>query len=176
MSHFEDMSLQPWFIASACGAVLIGFGILAFLIQLYVSFKRREKLVDESGDPWGGRTLEWSTSSPPPAYNFAFTPRVHELDAWHDMKSRGYQRPRTGFIDIHMPRNTSAGIILSGISAVLGFALIWHIWWLAGLALVGLIGTAIGHSFNDDRDYHIPAREVTGIEDARSQQLAALRA
>ena len=176
VSHFEDMSLQPFFVVAAFGAVLIGLGILAFLIQLRVSFKKREQLRDDSGDPWGGRTLEWSTSSPPPAYNFAFTPRVHELDSWHDMKARGYERPRDGYVDIHMPSNTSAGIILAGISAVVGFALIWHIWWLAGLGFVALIGTAIGHTFNYDRDFHIHADEVTGIEDARTKQLAALRA
>ena len=174
VSHFEDMSLQPFFVVAAFGAVLIGFGILAFLIQLYVSIKRREQLKDESGDPWGGRTLEWSTSSPPPAYNFAFTPRVHELDAWYDMKNRGYQRPQKGYLDIHMPSNTAAGIILAGISAVVGFALVWHIWWLAGLGFVALIGTAIGYTFNYKRDYHVHAKDVTAIEDARTRQLAAL--
>jgi hypothetical protein len=97
-----------------------------------VSFIRREALRDTTGDPWNGRTLEWSTSSPPPAYNFAFTPRIHDNDAWYDMKKRGYQRPVEGFIPIHMPKNTGAGFVLAGLSAVCGFALIWHMWLLAG--------------------------------------------
>ena len=41
-------------------------------------FIRRDSLRDTTGDPWNGRTLEASTSSPPPAYNFAFTPRVRK--------------------------------------------------------------------------------------------------
>ena len=156
VSHFEDQSLQIWFQIAAFGAVLIAVGIAAFAIQLIVSFRRREALVDETGDPWDGRTLEWSTSSPPPPYNFAFTPRVHDLDAWWQMKQHGFQRPESGFIPIHMPKGTWAGIVLSGISVVIGFALIWHMWLVAGVSFVALIGTAIYHTFNYDRDYYIP--------------------
>src|SRR5579859_7214643 len=113
LRHFDDPSLQIWFQIAAFGAVLIFLGILAFLMQLFVSFRRREALRDTSGDPWNARTLEWSTSSPAPEYNFAFTPLVHDQDAWHDMKQRGYQRPEQGFIPIHMPKNTPAGLILA---------------------------------------------------------------
>ncbi len=86
LSHFDDPSLQIWFQLAAFGAFLILLGIGCFLVQLVVSFLRRDSLRDATGDPWNGRTLEWSTSSPPPVYNFAFTPRVHDGDAWHDMK------------------------------------------------------------------------------------------
>src|SRR6266567_4549674 len=82
---FDDPSLQVWFIIAGVGAAMIAVGILAFLIQIFVSVRNREALREDSGDPWGGRTLEWSTSSPPPAYNFAFTPVIHERDAWWDM-------------------------------------------------------------------------------------------
>ena len=174
MSHFEDPSLQIWFVIAALGAVIILFGIVAFLVQIIVSIRNREALRDETGDPWGGRTLEWSTSSPPPAYNFAFTPVVSELDAWWDMKARGYERPTTGFIPIHMPANTGAGVVLAGISVVLGFALIWHIWWLVVVAFVALIGGAIVHTFNFKRDYYIPAEEVVRVEDARTEALRSL--
>ncbi|RUU76158.1 cytochrome o ubiquinol oxidase subunit I, partial [Mesorhizobium sp. M7A.T.Ca.TU.009.01.1.2] len=126
-----------------------------------------------TGDPWDGRTLEWATSSPPPAYNFAFTPVVHDLDAWADMKNRGYQRPLTGFRDIHMPRNTGAGVVLAGLSVVLAMALIWYIWWLAIVSFVALIGYAIAHTFNYDRDFHIPSSDVTRVEDERTRLLAA---
>ncbi|PHR63730.1 cytochrome o ubiquinol oxidase subunit I [Alcanivorax sp.] len=172
VSHFEDQSLQIWFQIAALGAFLIAIGIAAFIIQLVVSFLRRESLQDETGDPWDGRTLEWSTSSPPPPYNFAFTPRVHDLDAWWQMKQHGFQRPESGFIPIHMPKGTWAGIVLSGISVVVGFALIWHMWLLAGVSFVALIGTAIYHTFNYDRDYYIPAEEVERIEAERTRVLA----
>ena len=174
VSHFEDPSLQIWFVIAAMGAVIILGGIVAFIVQIVVSIRNREALRDETGDPWGGRTLEWSTSSPPPAYNFAFTPVVHQLDAWWDMKARGYERPTTGYIPIHMPANTGAGVILAGISTALGFALIWHIWWLAAVSFVALIVTAVAHTFNFKRDYYIPAEEVVRVEDARTEALRSL--
>lgn len=171
LSRFEDPSLQIWFVVAAFGAVLIAFGILCFIIQIAVSIIRREQLSDTTGDPWDGRTLEWSTSSPPPAYNFAFTPIVHDLDAWADMKKRGYRRPLGGFKPIHMPRNTGAGVIIAGLATICGFALIWYIWWLVALSFVGVIATLIIHSFNYDRDFHIPAEAVLREEDSRSQLL-----
>ena len=172
VSHFEDQSLQIWFQIAAFGAVLIAVGIAAFVIQLVVSFKRREALKDETGDPWDGRTLEWSTSSPPPPYNFAFTPRVHDLDAWWQMRQHGFKRPESGFIPIHMPKGTWAGVVLSAISVACGFALIWHMWLAAAVTFVALIGTAIYHTFNYDRDYYIPAEEVERIEAERTKVLA----
>ena len=141
------------------------------IVQFAVSIKNREKLRDVTGDPWDGRSLEWATSSPPPAYNFAFTPVVHDLDAWYDMKSREAARPVKGFRDIHMPKNTGAGVVLAALSAVVALAMIWYIWWLAILGFAGIVGFAIWHSFDYDRDFHIPAEEVTRIEDARTAAL-----
>ncbi|GKS88992.1 MULTISPECIES: cytochrome o ubiquinol oxidase subunit I [unclassified Acidovorax] len=173
MSHFEDMSLQIWFQIAAFGAVLIALGIGSFLIQLVVSWRNREALRDTTGDPWGGRTLEWSTSSPPPAYNFAFTPQVHDNDAWHDMKQRGYERPLGGFIPVHMPKNTAAGVVIAGICTVLGFALIWHMWLLAGVSFAALLVVSIAHTFNYQRDYYIDAETVARTEADRTRLLAS---
>ncbi|PSJ61538.1 cytochrome o ubiquinol oxidase subunit I [Pseudaminobacter soli (ex Li et al. 2025)] len=172
MRVFDDPSLQIWFVIAAFGAVLIAIGIAAFLIQIYVSIRRREELTDPTGDPWNGRTLEWSTSSPPPDYNFAFTPVVRDNDAWWDMKKAGYKRPLSGFKPIHMPRNTGTGVILAALSVALGFGLIWYMWWLAAASFIGIIATAIGHTFNYHRDFHIPASEVTQTEEARTRLLA----
>lgn len=171
MSQFQDPSLQIWFVIAAIGAVLILFGIIFLIVQLYVSFRRRHALRDVTGDPWNGRTLEWSTSSPPPDYNFAFTPRVHDNDTWADMKKQGYQRPRSGFTAIHMPRNTGAGFIIALLSTVVGFALIWHMWPLAVLAFIATMAAIIIHTFNYERDYYIPAEEVTRTENARTAML-----
>jgi cytochrome o ubiquinol oxidase subunit 1 len=171
--HFDDPTLQPFLTVSAIGVFIIMAGIAAFVFQLIISYFRREQLRDHTGDPWGGRTLEWSTSSPPPPYNFAFTPVVHDLDGWADMKKRGYDRPVEGFKPIHMPRNTAAGVVLSGLSTVLGFALIWYIWWLAALSFVALLATAIYHTFNYNRDTSIPADDVARLEGLRTAQLAA---
>lgn len=169
---FDDPSLQIWFIIAGIGAALIACGIAAMLLQFGLSIARREQNRDVTGDPWNGRTLEWATSSPPPAYNFAFTPIVHDLDSWDGMKRAGVQRPVAGFRPIHMPRNTGAGIILSGISMVCGFALIWHIWWLAVASFAALLFTAIAHTFNYRRDYHIPVETVEATEAARTRELA----
>jgi cytochrome o ubiquinol oxidase subunit 1 len=173
MRYFDDPSLQIWFIIAAIGAAMIAIGIAAFLIQFGVSVRNREALRDVTGDPWDGRSLEWATSSPPPSYNFAFTPIVHDLDAWHDMKLKNAVRPVTGFRDIPMPRNTGAGIILAAMSATFALAMIWYIWWLAALAFVGLLATAIGHTFDYDRDFRISADEVAFAENERTRQLQA---
>ncbi|HEY4292559.1 cytochrome o ubiquinol oxidase subunit I [Luteibacter sp.] len=173
MNHFEDPSLQIWFQIAAFGAFLIALGIGSFLIQLWVSYKRRDELRDVTGDPWHGRTLEWSTSSPPPAYNFAFTPVIHDTDAWWDMKERNAGRRVDGYLPIHMPKNTGAGIILAGFAFVFGFAMIWHMFLVAGLTFAALLVTAIGHTFNYKRDYHIPADVVARTEAARTEELAA---
>ncbi|QOT80242.1 cytochrome o ubiquinol oxidase subunit I [Cupriavidus basilensis] len=173
MSHFEDASLQIWFQLAAFGAFLIALGIGCFLIQLVVSYRRRESLRDTTGDPWDGRTLEWSTSSPPPQYNFAFTPVIHDNDAWWQMKEHHYQRPQQGFIPIHMPKNTSAGIILAGLSTVLGFALIWHMWLLVIVFFAAILIVAIGHTFNYKRDFYIPADDVVRTEAERTRLLAS---
>ncbi|GLS20817.1 cytochrome ubiquinol oxidase subunit I [Labrys miyagiensis] len=173
LRHFDDPSLQIWFVIAAFGALLIAVGIFALLMQFYVSFKNREQLRDTTGDPWDGRTLEWSTSSPPPVYNFAFTPVVHDLDTWADMKSRGYQRPLEGFKPIHMPRNTGAGAILALFSAGFAIGMIWYVWWLAILCFVAAVVVAIGHTFNYNRNFHIPAEQVIATENARTRLLAA---
>lgn len=176
LSQFEDASLQPYFIVAAFGAVLVLGGILSFIWNIIYSVIHRDKLRDVTGDPWDGRTLEWATSSPPPQYNFAFSPVIHDLDAWSDMKQRGYKRAESGFVSIHMPKNTGAGIILAGLSTIMGFALIWHVWWLAIAAFVSVIGGAIYHTFNYKRDYYIPAEEVKEVEDERTRVLKEFNA
>ncbi|OEZ63644.1 cytochrome bo(3) ubiquinol oxidase subunit 1 [Duganella sp. HH105] len=171
MNHFEDPSLQKWFIIAAIGALIIAAGIGAMLVQFYVSWKNREKLRDVTGDPWGGRTLEWATSSPPPDYNFAFTPVVHESDSWADMKANNYKRPTKGFVAIHMPKNTAAGFIISALTFALGFAMVWQMWIPAALAFVAMMAAIITHTFNYKRDYYIPAEEVVRTEEAHTRLL-----
>jgi cytochrome o ubiquinol oxidase subunit I len=173
---FDDPSLQIYFVVAAFGAVLIALGIGSFLVQIAVSIKNREKLRDVTGDPWNARTLEWSTSSPPPVYNFAFTPVVYGIDAWWDMKQHGYKRPLEGFKPIHMPSNTGAGVLLAVLSAITAFGLIWYMWWLAALGFVALIGSAIAHTFNYNRSFNIPREQVVDTERERTQLLQAVGA
>ena len=171
MQHFDDPSLQIWFVIAAGGAGLIALGIASQIVMFVVSIRRREQLRDLTGDPWGGRTLEWSTSSPPPDYNFAFAPVVHDSDAWWDMKRRGFSRPRQGYKPIHMPRNTATGAILGGLSFVFGFAMIWYMWPLAAASFVAIVAVTIFHTFNYDRDFYIPADVVGREETQRAREL-----
>ncbi|MEC3950010.1 cytochrome o ubiquinol oxidase subunit I [Sphingobium sp. HWE2-09] len=173
MRVFDDPSLQIWFQIAAFGALMIAAGIACMFVQFAVSIINREKLRDTTGDPWNGRTLEWATSSPPPDYNFAFTPVIHDNDAWADMKKRGYQRPLTGYEAIHMPSNTGTGIIIAGLSVAFSVGMIWYIWWLAGLSFVGILAVAIGHTFNYKRDFYIPQDVVERTEGERTALLAA---
>ena len=171
--HFDDPSIQPYFIIAGIGALIILVGILGFVMSIVMGIVKRKELADTTGDPWHGRTLEWSTSSPPPAYNFAKTPVVHDLDAWYDMKTRGYERPAGGFRPVHMPRNTGAGVILSGLALAMGFGMVWYMWWLAALSFAGILVVAVAHTFNYNRDYFIPAEEVALTEGKRAELLAA---
>jgi len=166
LSQFEDTFYSAYFFTALLGALLIGAGLLAFIVQIVWSIWKRDELRC-GGDPWGARTLEWSTTSPPPYYNFAFTMRVHTLDAWHHMKEHGVKPPTSGFAPIHMPHYTSSGIIISGLMTVMGFALIWHIWWLALLTFLASLIWGIGHTFNYNRDYYVPADEARAIETGR---------
>ncbi|QJU57712.1 cytochrome o ubiquinol oxidase subunit I [Sphingomonas sp. AP4-R1] len=172
MRVFDDPSLQKFFLVAAFGAAMIAAGIGAMLVQFAVSIWKREELRDTTGDPWDARTLEWATSSPPPEYNFAFTPIIHSADAWYDMKTRKAERPLEGFRPIHMPKNTGTGVILAGLSLAMGFGLIWYMWWLAAISFVGILAVAIGHTFNYKRDYHISAETVAATEAERTRVLA----
>ena len=165
VSQNIDPEFHGWLVVAACGAGLIAIGVLCQLIQVVVSIRDREKNRDWTGDPWGGRTLEWATSSPPPFYNFAIEPKVTGLDAFWEAKEDGsaYRQPAK-YAPIHMPKNSGAGVIIAAFSVVFGFAMIWHIWWMAIAGFIGMIATWIIHSFNDDVDYYVQVDEIERIE------------
>ncbi|MGL9722712.1 cytochrome o ubiquinol oxidase subunit I [Sodalis sp. (in: enterobacteria)] len=174
LSQQIDPVFHPLLMVAAAGAALIALGILCQVIQIVVSVRDREKNRDLTGDPWGGRTLEWATSSPPPFYNFAIVPEVNnQRDVFWQMKEEGtaYQKP-LAYEPIHMPKNTGAGVVIAAFSLVFGFALIWHIWWLAIVGFAGMIVTWIVHSFNEDVDYYVPVDEVERIENRHFDQIS----
>ncbi len=176
LAHYDTMEWQPYLIFAAAGTMIIGFGILSQLIQIYVSFKNRKQNADLTGDPWDGRTLEWATASPPAVYNFAVIPEVNELDEYWEMKENGsaFQQP-VAYHDIHMPENVIRGPIIGGLSLAFGFAMVWCIWWLAIVTIVSLIAVVVMGSGNDDEHYIIPAAEVKKIEDKRFRRLNIAR-
>ena len=178
LNHYDNPAWHPWLLVAAFGAVLIAVGIACQLLQLVVSIRNRNlpENRDTTGDPWGGRTLEWATTSPPADYNFAAIPQVRALDAFADMKARGDGRPNPAtYRDIHMPSNTCAGLVIGIFSLALGFALVWHIWWLAIAGLVGIVATLVIYSSRDNDGYYIPASTVRRIEESRHKARVAAR-
>ena len=173
MQHFDNPAWQPYLIIAALGTFLILIGIGCTIMQLLVSIRQRHANRDVTGDPWNGRTLEWLTSSPPAAYNFAVVPIVHDRDAFWDMKEKGtaYQKPER-YENIEMPRNTFYGLAIGIFAFLFGFSMIWYIWWLASLSFLGLLGVVIARSFNDDTNVLIPSAEIERIEALRSQGMA----
>jgi cytochrome o ubiquinol oxidase subunit I len=137
------------------------------IAQLYVSIRTREQRRDVTGDPWNGRTLEWATSSPPPAYNFAVMPEVEGLDAFWEMKQRGQATAPRSYEPIEVPRNSPIGFITAFFAVMLGFAGIWHIWWMAVLGLLAAVIVAMVFGWSEKREEEIPAAEIARLERAR---------
>ncbi|WP_109477473.1 cytochrome o ubiquinol oxidase subunit I [Paraburkholderia sp. C35] len=177
MNHYSVPEWHVWLIVALVGAVIVGMGILAILIQFAVSIRKREEYRDVTGDPWNARSLEWSTASPAPFYNFAHVPVITSLEQHWDNKQAGraYVRPTQAYEDIHMPRNTGAGFIIAAFSLLFGFAMVWHMFAFAVIGLLGMIATFIARSYDQDVDYYVPAAEVARIENERYAKLETPR-
>ncbi|HUZ13672.1 MAG TPA: cytochrome o ubiquinol oxidase subunit I [Caulobacteraceae bacterium] len=179
LQHYDVPGWHPWLLVAAGGTALILAGILCQIAQLVVSIRRREALRDATGDPWDGRSLEWSTASPPPAFNFAVLPDVHGLEAYWDVKQKARDAAQLGpepkYRPIEMPRNSPTGFVCAFFATFLGFACIWHIWWLAIAAALGAFATFVVFAWRDRTEYLIPAEEVARIDRAnRAARQAAL--
>ncbi len=171
MQHYDVPEWRPWLLVAAVGAVIILAGIVLQIAQLVVSIRRREALRDTTGDPWDGRSLEWATASPPPAFNFAVLPRIEGRDAYWVIKRRAREQPgggtpETGYADIEMPRNSPTGFICAFFATIMGFALIWHIWWMVALAFAGAYATFVMFAWRDRDEDIIPAELVARIDRA----------
>ena len=170
MQHYDVAAWHPWLIVAGAGAVVILAGIGLQVAQLIVSIRRRQALRDETGDPWNGRSLEWATASPPPAFNFAVLPNVHGEEAYWGMKQRARNQNWLGeapiYEDIEIPRNSPTGVICAFFATVMGFALIWHIWWAAGLSAFGAFVNFVILAWRDTAECRIPAEAVARIDAA----------
>jgi cytochrome o ubiquinol oxidase subunit 1 len=168
MQHYDVPEWRPWLIVAACGAALIMCGIALQIVQLIVSIRQREQLRDQTGDPWDGRSLEWATASPPPAFNFAVLPQVSGEDAWWEFKHRatgqGRRDEEPEYRDIEIPRNSPTGFVCAFFATMTGFALIWHIWWMVAAGAVGAFATFVVFAWRDHDEDVVPAQQVARID------------
>ena len=179
MQHYDVAEWRPWFLAAAVGAVIIMVGIGCQVAQLVVSIRQRNKLRDLTGDPWDGRSLEWATSSPPPQFNFALMPDVSGEEPYWAIKAAAFAsrelRAEPRYEAIEMPRNTPIGVVMAFFATLVGFAMIWHIWWMALLGLAGAFATFVAFAWRDRSEFTIPAAEVAMFDRAnRAARTAAV--
>ena len=150
LDHYDSsMGWQGLFIVAGVGVAVIGLGLLFQILQIVVSIRQRHQNRDTTGDPWDGRTLEWSVPSPAPVYNFTHTPQVTTRDAFWETKQAKVAKKRAPFEAIMLPKNSPVGIIIAGFSFILGFGLVWHMYWLAIIGLIGIIVTIIMRTWGE---------------------------
>lgn len=159
LDHYSDPEWVPFFIVSGVGVLVIGLGAATIVVQIVYSIWKRKELVDTTGDPWDGRTLEWSVPSPAPEYNFATIPVVTERDEWwHRKQQKIVEQPV--YQDIHLPKPSSLGVIVAVAAGLASFGIIWHMWLLAGLSLIAVLVSVIWKTMNDDSEFTISAAEL----------------
>ena len=177
MAGVFQSEYRPWLLVAEFGAFVVFLGLSALFIQLYVSIKQRDANRVGVGAPWDGHSLEWSISSPPPEYNFAVIPTVHARDTFSETKDEGtaYNAP-IEYKDIEMPKASFMGPALCILGTALGFALVWHIWWMAILGFFGMWAVVIAASFQRDIHKVIPAAQVAREHEGWLSQVGQARA
>jgi len=166
MNHYDDPAWLPYLLVAECGAVFILIGILLQITQLVWSIHKRDELSKDARDPWDARTLEWSTTSPPPAYNFALLPKVEGLDAYWEAKQGAEASPQKAYEPIEIPKNSGLGFMVSFFAVIGGFGMIWHIWWMGIVALLGFIALLIGRSWDEHDEYELMPSDIARLERA----------
>jgi len=171
MQHYPETSWQPLMVVAFVGALAILAGIVLMILQLVVSFRGRERLRDPTGDPWNGRTLEWATRSPPPAWNFGRLAQVEGLDAWWEAKrcNGGVLKlaPDQGDGPLALPRPSPLGVVIAFFAFFGGFGLVWHIWWLGLVGLGGVVAAGLARAWQTEQEFEVPAAEIAAFEGAR---------
>jgi cytochrome o ubiquinol oxidase subunit I len=168
LDHYEaSTGWQPLFILVGIGAFIIFCGATIQFLGLFWSIKNRKKNWDHTGgDPWNGRTLEWATPSPPPIYNFAKIPQVDQIDPLWAHKHSTSIMPKPEYEDIYLPINTPEALFIGIFALAFGFALTWHIYWLALISFIAILGCVIFRLSRHDEHMLIPAEDVKSEEEA----------
>ena len=176
LNYYDNPVWNDWLMIAGFGAIIILFGIFVQFYQIFASIRDHKKNADVTGDPWDARTLEWATSSPPPFYNFAKIPHVRDRDHFHDLKKYdlAHKRPEN-YERIHMPKNTWAGVVISAFSVMMGFGMVWHMWWMAILGTLGMLVSWIAYAFEKEKSYYVEIEEIETIENRHHQAIAQSR-
>ena len=165
MNHYSsNLGFQSLFIVAGIGVLIIGAGLFIQVIQVASSIRDRKKLQDKTGDPWNGRTLEWSVSSPAPSYNFAILPVVKERDQFWNEKQNQSHKSHNKFKDFYMPKNSYLGLVIAFFAFSLGFAAVWHILWLFIFGVVGIIAVIIIRSLNENRELLVTFNDLSKVD------------
>ena len=176
LQHYDVAAWRPWVLIAGIGILIMMAAAACQVAQLVVSIRQRNELRDETGDPWDGRSLEWATPSPPPAFNFAVLPNVQGAEPYWEIKQRAIETQEMPaephYEPIEMPTNSPTGFITAFFSTITGFALIWHIWWLVALGIIAAYAVFVWFAWRDVVEYSIPAEEVARIDRARRQARA----
>jgi cytochrome o ubiquinol oxidase subunit 1 len=178
LQHVNIEEWRPMLELSVLGIAILVAGVVCQVIMLVVSIRDRDKLRDVTGDPWDGRSLEWATPSPPPFFNFAVMPNVEGEEAYWGIKLRAIETqqlaPEPKYEEIEMPVHSPVGFYTAVFATVTGFALIWQIWWLAGLGLVAAFAGFVVFAWRDVHEFHVPVEEVAAAERKRRAAREAL--
>jgi cytochrome o ubiquinol oxidase subunit 1 len=173
LDHYDaSTGWRPLFIVAGLGVSIIGAGVAFMVLQVAYSIYRRRELRDSTGDPWNGRTLEWSIPSPMPFYNFAVLPKVSSRDPFWAQKYPKDEpdleiidNSKPAYEDILLPRNSGMGIVIAGFAFTFAFSMVWHILWLGIIGVLGVIITIIIRSTDEKTDYVIKAKEVQKLDE-----------
>jgi cytochrome o ubiquinol oxidase subunit 1 len=176
MQHYDVAGWQPWLVVAAIGVAVILAGIVCQVIQLVVSIRKREQL-KVTADPWNGRTLEWATASPPPAWNFSVLPTVADIDAFwkkkqDDRRHQAASPKERHFEPIEMPKSSATGVVTAFFAVIFGFAMIWHIWWMAGVGILGAFLTTLAFAFRSEEETEVTPEQIARFELVNGAEIA----
>ncbi|MCA9333192.1 cbb3-type cytochrome c oxidase subunit I [Candidatus Saccharibacteria bacterium] len=158
-----SLGYHPLFVVAGIGVVIIGIGVVLQVTQLIYSILNNKKLADKTGDPWDGRTLEWSVSSPAPEYNFARLDEVNYRDEYWERK----KTPAADLVkykDIEIPKGSPIGMFIGIFAYLFAMAVIWHIAWIAALSIVIISAFVVARLNDDDIVKTIKASQIEKIE------------
>jgi cytochrome o ubiquinol oxidase subunit 1 len=167
MQHYSDVRWQPWMNVATLGALVILCGIALLAVQLVVSIRTRDQRRDLTGDPWDGRTLEWSMSSPPPPWNYAALPVVHGIDPFAEAKRNAGGRLETGPPPaggrLHVPRPSMLGFVVAFLAFVMGFAFVWHMTAVAVAAMVAIAVAILVHGWRAELETEVAVEDSQAL-------------